>query len=130
MVASSLFFSFQGRINRARWWLGSAMLRVLSAVVAGVNWAAVQDGGITTAGPALLAVITYVIGARLLWPILVVAVKRWHDRGKSGWWVLINLIPVIGVIWSFIELGLLKGDGGPNQYGADPLGVTAGPSPS
>jgi Protein of unknown function (DUF805) len=48
-------------------------------------------------------------------------VKRWHDRGKSGWMVLINLIPLIGWVWTLVELGLLEGTLGPNQYGEDPL---------
>ena len=36
---------------------------------------------------------------------IIVYVKRFHDRDKSGWWVLIGLIPIIGVIWLLIELG-------------------------
>ena len=51
---------------------------------------------------------------------LPVTVKRWHDRDKSGWWSLVGSIPFIGQIWSFIELGLLVGTRGPNQYGPDP----------
>ena len=48
-------------------------------------------------------------------------VKRWHDRGKSGWWVLIALIPLVGPIWAIIETGFLPGTSGPNEYGPDPL---------
>jgi uncharacterized membrane protein YhaH (DUF805 family) len=58
----------------------------------------------------------------LLYPSLALYAKRWHDRGKSGWWTLIGLIPVIGGIWILIELGILRGTNGPNQYGPDPLG--------
>ncbi|TGR16409.1 DUF805 domain-containing protein, partial [Mesorhizobium sp. M8A.F.Ca.ET.197.01.1.1] len=47
--------------------------------------------------------------------------KRWHDRNKSGWWTLIGLIPIIGGIWLLIELGILEGTRGANQYGPDPL---------
>jgi uncharacterized membrane protein YhaH (DUF805 family) len=35
-----------------------------------------------------------------LWPGIAVSIKRWHDRNKSGWWVWINLIPLVGAIWS------------------------------
>jgi uncharacterized membrane protein YhaH (DUF805 family) len=52
--------------------------------------------------------------------LLALQVKRWHDRSKSGWWVLINLVPAIGPIWSFVEAGCLRGTEGGNEYGGDP----------
>jgi uncharacterized membrane protein YhaH (DUF805 family) len=55
------------------------------------------------------------------WPSLAIYVKRWHDRGKSGWWVLIVFVPIIGYLWLLIECGFLAGDDGPNEYGPDPL---------
>ncbi|MEE9345521.1 MAG: DUF805 domain-containing protein [Methylococcales bacterium] len=51
----------------------------------------------------------------------IVQIKRWHDRNKTGWWVLINFIPVLGAIWSLIELGFFKGTEGTNSYGEDPV---------
>jgi uncharacterized membrane protein YhaH (DUF805 family) len=54
-----------------------------------------------------------------LWTLLAVFVKRWHDRDKSGAWMFINLIPVIGWIWTLLECGLLPGTPGPNRYGGD-----------
>ena len=48
---------------------------------------------------------------------LAIQVKRWHDRNKSGWWVLIGLIPLIGGIWALIETGFLAGDDGENRFG-------------
>ena len=52
-----------------------------------------------------------------IWIRLAIAVKRWHDRNKSGWFVLINLIPVVGVLWALIENGFLVGDVSHNEYG-------------
>jgi len=54
-------------------------------------------------------------------------VKRYHDRDKSGWWILILFIPLVGFIWFLIELGCLPGTPGPNRFGPDPLGTTALP---
>jgi uncharacterized membrane protein YhaH (DUF805 family) len=54
---------------------------------------------------------------------LAVQIKRWHDRNKSGWWVLISLIPLIGPIWAIIETGFLPGTPGPNDHGPDPLEI-------
>ena len=56
----------------------------------------------------------------LVWPAVVVSIKRWHDRGKSGWWVLVTLIPFVGWLWALIENGLLRGDAGANRFGDVP----------
>ena len=60
----------------------------------------------------------------LLAPALVnfaVLAKRWHDRNKSAWWAFIPLVPVIGVLWTFVECGFFKGTTGKNRFGPDPL---------
>ena len=49
---------------------------------------------------------------KILIPAIIVHIKRFHDRDKSGWWVLIGLVPIIGAIWLLIELGFLKGTPG------------------
>lgn len=59
----------------------------------------------------------------VLLPSLAVGVRRLHDTGRSGWWLLIWLIPLIGwiiLIWWFAS----RGDEGPNEYGDDPLAPT------
>ncbi len=62
-----------------------------------------------------------IVNLLLVWPALAVSVKRWHDRDKSGVWVLLNLVPVIGWIWALIDNGFLRGTKGPNRFGDDPL---------
>jgi uncharacterized membrane protein YhaH (DUF805 family) len=52
-------------------------------------------------------------------PNLAVAVRRMHDQDKSGWWILIGLVPFIGGIWLLI-LYLIDGTRGPNRFGPDP----------
>ena len=53
---------------------------------------------------------------------IVNQVKRWHDRDKTGWWVLVNLTG-IGILYNLAVLGFVKGTNGPNRLGEDPLGV-------
>lgn len=69
--------------------------------------------------------IAKVILGLLVFPLLIVVIiaqiKRWHDRDESGWWVFINLIPLIGGLWSLIECGCLRGTQGANRFGDDPL---------
>ena len=61
------------------------------------------------------------MGLASIYLALALYAKRWHDRDKSGWWSLIGLVPFIGAIWILVELGILEGTRGPNQYGPDPL---------
>lgn len=56
----------------------------------------------------------------VLWPALAVQAKRWHDLNKSAWHILVNLIPLIGPIWAFIQTGFIPGTPGLNRYGNDP----------
>jgi uncharacterized membrane protein YhaH (DUF805 family) len=107
-----IYFSLEGRLARREFWLfgvlalvGVSALCLLLLGIAGVR-----------PRPANL-----IVNLLLFWPGLAVSVKRWHDRDKSGWWVLLALVPVIGWIWALIENGLLRGTAGRNRYGNDPL---------
>ena len=64
---------------------------------------------------AMLAVLIFSL--LILIPAILIYIKRWHDRDKSGWWNLILLIPIVGAIWFLVELGFLKGTPGPNRFG-------------
>jgi uncharacterized membrane protein YhaH (DUF805 family) len=106
-----LLFSFQGRVARQHYWL--MVLLTVPFVIA----AAIINGGFAhdpAEAPGVLVLLP------MLWPAFAVTIKRWHDRNKSGWWILINLIPVVGDIWSLIENGFLKGTPGENRFGPDP----------
>ena len=100
----------------------SSLRRSSSALMGGT--AAIISGDyeqiIVVSGGATGAVWT-IVGVLAFWISLAVGVKRWHDRNKSGWWMLIILVPVIGSLWYLIECGFLKGTTGPNTYGPDPL---------
>jgi uncharacterized membrane protein YhaH (DUF805 family) len=57
-------------------------------------------------------------------PSLAVGVRRLHDVGKSGWMILISLIPIIGAIWLLV-LFVTDSNPGENQYGANPKEIPA-----
>ncbi len=120
-LASDLF-AFDGRIGRQKFWLMgiviylmwvafSVLTRFVSAVVSssGDPQSAIGVGTLLFWGSAIAG----------FWMWLAVYAKRWHDRGKSGWWSLILLIPVIGLVWVLVELGFLAGDYGDNKYGGE-----------
>jgi uncharacterized membrane protein YhaH (DUF805 family) len=126
---TNLLFSFEGRINRARFWLVALGIFVAEMIILGILFASLGGGAAMSADPeqAMAAiggigmVILAVVVVVATWISLAIGVKRWHDRNKTGWWMLINFVPVIGPFWYLIECGFLKGTSGPNIYGADPL---------
>lgn len=106
-------FSPSGRFNRMQWWLFGLVQ------MAGILIATVMVVGGTTTNPAFA-----VAGALMLFPVawggICANIKRFHDRGKSGWWLLISFVPFIGSIWIMVELGMLGGDEGDNAFGPPP----------
>ena len=102
-----------GRIPRSTFWVFFGFLYALLLLL-----------GFLAESASFSESATGILGLLML-PLLIVAIivqiKRWHDRDKSGWWVLINLIPGIGGLWSLVECGFLKGTDGPNRFGPDPL---------
>lgn len=127
-----LFTSFEGRISRQPFWLSVLALMIIEWIVIivlslalGTSMMGGMDPGMTpdeAASAAMTAMIPmWIVILIFLYPSLAIYAKRWHDRGKSGWWTLICLVPIIGGIWLLVELGFLRGTEGPNQYGNDPL---------
>ena len=118
-----LFFSLEGRIGRGRWWFGVLILLVAQLVVFG----ALAMLGLYSTDPEQQltlgnGLVQLAVSAVFVWMSVCLTGKRWHDRDKSPWWMLIALVPVIGWIWQLVECGLLKGTDGENRFGPDPLG--------
>jgi len=107
----SLLFSFSGRVPRATfWWCGILLWAVFIVLFVFLD----ATFGRTS---------TLVLYPPFFWIVAALAVKRMHDRGKSPAWLLVALLPVIGPLWLFVDLGLLRGTPHENQYGLDPLTV-------
>ncbi len=82
------YVTFSGRASRSEYWF-FALFNFLAGIVAGIIDAMIfGDGGI----------INLIVVLGLFLPGLAVGVRRLHDIGKSGWWLLISLIPLIGLI--------------------------------
>lgn len=122
-----LFFSFNGRINRAKFWLGNVALIVVYTILMVVGGAGMMAGfdpnnpQASSGGMGVMGIVILIVYIAMIWPSLAIGIKRWHDRDKSGWWVLIAFVPIIGGLWYLIECGFLEGTKGPNKYGPDPL---------
>jgi uncharacterized membrane protein YhaH (DUF805 family) len=122
---TNLLFGFQGRTNRAKFWLVALAIFVVEAIlfaVLGSNVAMADDPqeALARMGP-VTSIVLLLFGILVTWISIAVGIKRFHDRNKSGVWILIIFVPVIGGLWYLIECGFLRGTAGPNDYGPDPL---------
>lgn len=107
-----ILFSFEGRIPRRTFW-GFWFLTniVITGIMLVLTLTLGEDTGALAALPLYIPAV---------WIAFALSVKRWHDRDKSGVWMLIVFIPLVGPIWAFIECCCLRGTFGPNKYGEDP----------
>ena len=112
--------SFEGRIGRQSYWLKYFVpVVVIYFVLAVVD----QFAGLTIGDEMIgqAGILSSIFSLLWIWFGLAAGAKRCHDRGRSGWFQAIALIPVIGWIWLLVELGFLKGSEGANRFGPDPL---------
>jgi uncharacterized membrane protein YhaH (DUF805 family) len=137
-------FGFQGRINRAKYWLF-----VLISVIVGILLSALTYAFQTIGLGALGIIIAVIVDVALFVAGIGVGIKRLHDRDRSGWWLLVfylvpgflfgvgaglamatargaismilALVAFVLLAWAFVELACLRGTVGQNRYGPDPL---------
>lgn len=116
------YAEFHGRSTRKEFWMFQLIyvaLALVTAVLVGVG--GVDEYGEGT-GLSKLAVGLFVIALLGLFvPLLAVQTRRFHDQDRSGWFVLLNLIPYLGTFAVFIFM-LLEGTRGDNRFGPDPRG--------
>ncbi|MER7665353.1 MULTISPECIES: DUF805 domain-containing protein [unclassified Streptomyces] len=104
---------FNGRARRQEYWMFTLFSVLISIVLA------VIDAVIGTS-PVIGAIYTLAV----FLPTLAVTVRRLHDTDRSGWWILIGLVPLVGFIVMLVFLAS-EGKRHDNSYGADPKLVPA-----
>jgi uncharacterized membrane protein YhaH (DUF805 family) len=110
------YTTFTGRASRpAYWWW--FLFSILVGIAANIIDAIIGSSGVIS-GLAALA---------LLLPGLSVSVRRFHDINRSGWWILIFIVPIVGFILWLVWF-TREGDPGENQYGPPPVAGVAAPS--
>jgi uncharacterized membrane protein YhaH (DUF805 family) len=105
-VVLERYAQFTGRSRRAEFWWYA-----LAGLIIGIAF------NILIAISSFFWVIYAIYGLAVLIPGLAVGVRRLHDTDKSGWWLLIALVPLVGII-VLIVFWATDGTPGPNQYGA------------
>jgi len=122
------YVDFNGRARRKEYWMFVLFNMIFAIVAITLDNVLGLSGGSYEAAEAGASVmfesgpIYMVYSLAVLLPSLAVAVRRLHDVNKSGWWLLISLIPIIGGIWLLILL-VRDSQPGKNEYGANPKGV-------
>ena len=112
------YADFNGRGRRSEYWffaLGYVIAQIIAQVI---------DGILGTRSSSGTGLVSAVVSLALLVPWLAASSRRLHDTGRSGWWTLLWLIPLVGqiilIIWWATDS---KPD---NQYGPNPKGMTGG----
>lgn len=121
------YADFEGRSRRLEYWMFYLFTLILG-MVAGIVLLAIalllytMNFSESVMGMVLvpLYLVLFIGCMALLVPTLAVAVRRFHDQDKSGWMILLALIPLVGGI-IFLVFMCLEGTHGPNRYGPDPV---------
>jgi uncharacterized membrane protein YhaH (DUF805 family) len=115
LLAVSKYATFSGRARRKEYWF-FILFYLLSYLVAVV----IDSVIVPTILPGIQGFLSLILAFGLMLPGFAVAARRLHDLGKSGWWQLLNFVPLIGPAILIIWLAR-KGTAGPNSFGPDPL---------
>ena len=100
-----LLFGFEGRIGRGPFWTGQALVLVLVAL-----YARYMDRLLVMWIPGSIfmgSAIALLLALPMIWVQAAITIKRCHDRGKSGFWSLLLLVPALGLLWLVIDCGIL-----------------------
>ena len=106
LVVLERYAKFDGRAGRAEfWWFVLANLLVYVAL------------GILIQIASIFVILYIGYAVAVIIPSIAVAIRRLHDTDKSGWWLLIALVPFVGFI-VLLVFYIMEGTAGPNQFGA------------
>jgi uncharacterized membrane protein YhaH (DUF805 family) len=110
------YTNFQGRARRKAFWM-FALFNIIAIVVLSV-----VEGLIGLRSEGSYGILSGLYSLAVILPALALAVRRLHDTGRSGWWILIGLIPLVGPI-VLIVFYVTDSQPGTNQYGPNPKGA-------
>ena len=111
-VLKNKYATFSGRAARSEYWWFALFCFVVSLILTAIDIVLLSSESFLT--------FDTIFSLAVLVPSIAVGVRRLHDLGRSGWWLLIILIPLIGILillYFFVQ----KGTAGPNEHGPDPL---------
>lgn len=114
---------FAGRARRKEYWMFALWNFIIVLVIDALMFAFGMMGNSGTILTQLVSIVGCLYVLAIILPSLGVFVRRLHDTGRAGWWILIGLIPVIGGI-VLLVFSVMDSQPGDNKYGPNPKGVT------
>ena len=111
------YAQFDGRSRRKEYWMFALINAVVYCVLYAVAFGSILAGSKAITTLLFILCIVYALGTVV--PGIAVSVRRLHDTNKSGWMILIALVPFVGGIILLVFMAI-EGDPGPNQYGPNP----------
>jgi uncharacterized membrane protein YhaH (DUF805 family) len=112
------YAEFSGRARRKEYWMfflfNVIILIVLSVLDSMFGTVSAQYG---------MGMLTGLYALATLVPNIAVTIRRLHDTDRSGWWILLGLIPLVGIV--LLVFMCLEGTRGDNRFGPDPKAVAA-----
>lgn len=102
------YAGFSGRARRTEYWMFFLFNLIITLVLDAIGMAIKQG-----------SLLGGIYGLAVLIPGIAVAVRRLHDTGRSGWWLFIGLIPIVGTIVLIVFMAT-EGQPGDNEYGPNP----------
>lgn len=118
-VMKNKYATFTGRARRKEFWMYFLVVAIIEIALSIILSILGLIGGVFV---IIGSFITVLFGLAIIIPTLALWMRRLHDTGKSGWWLLINIIPVVGSIVLLI-FALLDSQPGDNKYGPNPKGM-------
>jgi len=107
------YINFQGRARRKAYWM-FILFNLIALVILGLIESAIGLSGQNGYG-----ILTGLYTLAMILPLIALAVRRLHDTGRSGWWILIGLVPLVGPI-VLIVFYVTDSQPGSNEYGPNP----------
>lgn len=120
------YFDFSGRSRRKEYWMFVLLFVIVYAVCYALIFTGMPSvdpatgqmtgggGALSMIGSAILLI--FALGSFI--PSLAVVVRRLHDQDKSGWFILLGLVPLANIV--LLVFMFLEGTKGPNRFGPDP----------
>ena len=116
------YVEFGGRARRKEYWMFFLINFIIAIILAIVDVTVLGSSG-DGSNPSI-GMLSFIYSLAVLVPSVAVAVRRLHDIGRTGWWLLIAFIPVVGGIVLLI-FAVLDGTPGDNEYGPNPKAAAA-----
>jgi uncharacterized membrane protein YhaH (DUF805 family) len=121
----SNYVNFSGRSRRSAYWFWFLFVIILQIITYTLDGVINPDSVATAVGGGSASIsvaagpVTFIAMLAVLLPGIAVSIRRLHDTDRSGWWLLIVLVPLVGAILLIVWY-CTEGTRGPNRFGADP----------